>query len=85
MPNLTDLLGRRCDVASGTKVINCVAHSTLKLTERPPDCRLCSVDIQNTMRDAIAINEWLNEWKQEAIELLKLECVAKAIQDYFAR
>lgn len=66
-----ELLNRECGIGGGTKVTNCVMHMSLPLTNRPSDCRLCSTDIQNRLGIAIAINEWLNVWKEDAEKYLK--------------
>lgn len=72
MPNeLQELLTRHCDEGRGTKVINCVVHMGTNLTERPTGCQLCAGDTQNQLRLAIAINAWLNQWKDDAEAILK--------------
>ena len=68
---VAELLSRECHEGGGTKVINCIVHAGRVLTDRPTDCHLCSTDIQNRLRLAIAVNEWLNQWKDDATELLK--------------
>lgn len=68
---ISELLRRQCDAGGGTKVINCVLHMGISITERPDDCRLCFYDLRNHMRTAIAVNEWLNDWKQAAESVLK--------------
>lgn len=54
----------------GTTVTNCVVHMGMAITARPDDCRLCNADVRNTLSQAIAINEWLNEWKDDATAML---------------
>lgn len=68
---LEDLLGRRCDIGGGTRVVNCVAHSRRPLTERPFECSLCCVDVMTHLRLALGINEWLNKWKDDATEVIR--------------
>lgn len=85
MPSLEELLSRECHQLSGTKVINCVMHLPAPLTDRPPGCHLCSVDVQNRLRDCIAVNEWLNQWKQDAIAYLRARQVADERPDAFPR
>ena len=58
---------------AGTRVINCVAHSGLPLTNRPDDCRLCLADIKNQLALALRVNEFLNEVKDEAIAAMTTE------------
>lgn len=66
---ITDLLGRR--YIQGTTVTNCVKHIDLDLTKRPLEtCNLCRADVNNTLSRAIQINEWLNEWKDDAMKIL---------------
>lgn len=67
-PKVTELLERA--YTQGTIVVNCVGHSPMKITERPIDCRLCRTDQLNTLRRALAANEWLNQWKDDAAALL---------------
>jgi len=68
--DLQELLARECHEGGGTRVTNCVLHSHKAFDDRPYECRLCSVDIQNHLRVAVAINEWLNQWKDDATALL---------------
>lgn len=55
---------------SGSRVINCIQHASRDITERPDDCRLCLSDLRNHMNHAISVNKWLNEWKDDATQLL---------------
>jgi hypothetical protein len=73
MPSDTirEILERQCYAASGTKVTNCVRHMHLDLTERPTSCELCAADVRNRLSDAIAVNEWLNKWKDDASAILE--------------
>lgn len=64
-----ELLGRT--YAQGTTVVNCVAHMSMPITERPDDCRLCRADVSNTLARALRANEWLNEWKADAEKILR--------------
>lgn len=66
-----ELLARECYEASGTKVVNCMAHYNRLLTDRPASCPLCATDVSNRLSDAIAVNEWLNKWKDDAATLLR--------------
>ena len=72
---IAELLSRECHESGGTQVINCVVHMGRTLTDRPADCALCCADIQNRLRLAIAVNAWLNEWKQAAESILKTVAV----------
>jgi hypothetical protein len=67
-----ELLARQCEHTGGTKVVNCVQHMNLPLTERPTHCQLCSADVQNRLATAIKVNAWLNQWKDDATELLRV-------------
>jgi hypothetical protein len=69
MTSIEDLLERKFEV--GSRIINCVVHADMELTKRPDDCRLCLADLRNHMSLAIRTNEWLNEWKTDATEILK--------------
>jgi hypothetical protein len=73
---INELLLRECHEAGGTKVINCVRHMGMSLTSRPTNCELCATDVKNRFADAIAVNEWLNTWKDDAEALLR-----RAIQE----
>lgn len=64
-----ELLDRQYD--EGTVVINCIAHMSMKITERPDDCRLCLADLRNYMSNAISLNKWLNDWKEDAMKILE--------------
>lgn len=64
---LAELLQR--EYRSGTTVTNCMAHSG-DIAKRPDDCSRCRTDLRNHMNQAIAINEFLNTWKDNAAELL---------------
>lgn len=66
-----ELLSRTCDIGGGTRVTNCVQHMNRELTNRPTDCPLCASDVQNQLSRAIAINGWLNQWKDDADRLLR--------------
>ena len=55
----------------GTTVTNCVVHMNLSLLGRPANCHLCATDIRNTLSRAITVNEWLNEWKEDAEAALR--------------
>lgn len=69
MTDTTELLSR--EYHRGTTVTNCVVHIDMAITARPDDCRLCKADVRNTLSHAIAVNEWLNEWKDDATEVLQ--------------
>jgi len=68
---IQELIARECNEAGGTKITNCMVHQGRPLTDRPNDCRLCSSDVQSRLADAIAINEWLNKWKDDATKVLE--------------
>lgn len=69
MPDMVELLDRKPPIG-GTTVTNCVVHMGRSLLDRPADCRLCATDISNTLRRAITVNEWLNEWMEDATKIL---------------
>jgi hypothetical protein len=56
---------------AGTRVTNCVMHMGRKIDERPDDCGLCLTDLRNHFNYALAVNDWLNQWKTDAELLLK--------------
>jgi hypothetical protein len=66
-----ELLDATCDLGRGAKVINCVRHDNLPLTQRPNYCELCSTDISNHLNLAVAVNSWLNDWKDRAKALMR--------------
>lgn len=66
-----ELLERRYD--AGVSVINCMAHYGMPILDRPRDCELCATDVRNTLSSAIRMNEWLNEWKEDAEALLRAQ------------
>jgi hypothetical protein len=66
-----ELLSRTCDAQSGTRVTNCVMHMNISLLKRPANCTLCTADIVNQLMVAINVNQWLNEWKDDAEKILK--------------
>jgi len=68
MPNVEELLDRK--FIAGTRVTNCVLHMHTEITKRPDDCKLCLSDLRNHMLLAIRTNEWLNQWKDDATEIL---------------
>ena len=45
----------------GTRVINCLQHSNLPITDRPDKCDLCLTDLRNHMNFAVRVNACLNE------------------------
>lgn len=53
--------------SQGTTVTNCVMHSNQPITSRSDDCRLCRTDVVNVLSRALAANEFLNKWKDEAV------------------
>lgn len=55
----------------GTQVTNCLAHMHRDRTDRPTECALCSADTQNYLRRAIAVNVWLNTYKDDAERVLR--------------
>lgn len=55
----------------GTRVTNCVAHMGQPIDKRPDECRLCLTDLRNHLDYCIAVNEWLNRWKDDAEKVLK--------------
>lgn len=69
LATLDELLSRT--LSAGSRVTNCVIHMDRKITERSKECNLCNYDVANYLSRAIAINEWLNQWKDDATELLK--------------
>lgn len=68
---IADLLTRQCNIGGGTQVTNCLVHIRRSLTDRPSDCQLCSTDIQNRLRLSIAVNGWLNQWKEDATRMFR--------------
>lgn len=49
----------------GSRVVNCLSHSSRPLTERPDNCALCLSDLRNHLLFCIRVNEWLNtHWDQ---------------------
>lgn len=69
-----DLDGIRAKLAEefhgGSRVTNCVSHSSRPFDARPSDCKLCATDIVNHMMLAIKINAFLNEQNDAAKALL---------------
>lgn len=70
LAKIRELLARSCSEGSGTRVTNCIVHMHRNLTDRPSECHLCAADVSNHLRLAIAINEWLNRWKDDASAVL---------------
>lgn len=68
-----ELLSRICTEQSGTKVTNCILHMNVSILSRPANCTLCTADIVNHLMTAIKVNEWLNQWKDEAEKILRTE------------
>lgn len=44
----------------GTRVVNCVLHSSRPLTERPRECDLCRTDLENQFALSLRANEFMN-------------------------
>lgn len=68
MIDVTKLLDRK--YSQGVTVTNCVLHMGDDITKRPDDCKLCLSDLRNHMNRCIAVNAWLNTWKDDATEIL---------------
>lgn len=71
MADRVELLSR--EFPTGTSVTNCVAHMGLSILERDDDCRLCRTDIRNVLSRALRANEWLNEWKEDATAVFRVD------------
>lgn len=67
--SIEELLNRRYN--AGSRVTNCVAHMSMKFTDRPKDCKLCAYDVSNQLSLAVGVNEWLNKWKDDATKILE--------------
>lgn len=67
--DITELLDRK--YSQGVTVTNCVTHIGTDITKRPDDCALCLSDLRNYMNRCIAVNAWLNTWKDDATKLLE--------------
>lgn len=65
MNNLDVILQKRNEYNQGTRVINCVVHASINLTNRPDTCKLCIQDIKNQLSLAIRVNTFLNELLDE--------------------
>ncbi len=68
---VSELLARR--YGGGVQVTNCVIHMGLDITKRGDDCPRCLTDVRNVLHRAIAANEWLNQWKEDAEAVLRGE------------
>ncbi len=66
---VSELLARR--YGGGVTVTNCVIHAGLDITKRGDDCPRCLADARNVLHRAIAANEWLNQWKEDAESVLR--------------
>jgi len=64
------LVGRK--YGGGTMVLNCVSHMQMSILERPTDCNLCNTDVKNALARCHRINEFLNDWKDDAVGILAL-------------
>ena len=60
---------------AGSRVTNCVSHMSKPLTERPRDCDLCRTDLENQLRFAIRVNEFLNSKIERARAKFNLSTV----------
>jgi hypothetical protein len=68
-----ELLSRQYQ--GGSTVTNCVSHMRRSILDRDDECRLCRADVRNTLSRAIAANEWLNTWKEDAAKLIAADTV----------
>ena len=68
---IEEVVSRTCNLQSGTTVTNCVQHMGRAIISRPPDCRLCAADVASKLQVALAVNAWLNLWKDDAEKLLR--------------
>lgn len=62
---LETVIEKRKNFSAGSRVINCVAHMHLPITERSEDCHLCFVDMNNFIDYAVRVNEFLSELLDE--------------------
>ena len=46
---------------SGTRIVNCIAHSAKQWEERPMDCKLCRTDITNHLSYCYRVNDYLRD------------------------
>lgn len=65
-----ELLARSYDAK--LPISNCAKHKNVKITDRSIDCPMCAADMRDMMRAALAANQWLCKWQEDAIELLKI-------------
>ena len=67
--HIRELLKREIS-SRGTYVINCVEHSHIDMDKRSSTCKLCMLDLQNAWVYSVHVNEWLNEWRDDAKKIL---------------
>lgn len=50
---------------------SCTPHRLTPFEDRSIDCPLCAHQFRRVAQAALAANKWLNDWRDEAINLLK--------------
>lgn len=71
-PAVVDVL-RRDHVVPRPETKQCRSHASLKLTERPIDCPMCSYDVRAALQHALATNEWLDRWRTDMLSALEAQ------------
>ena len=68
---IRDIVSERFDPSA--RVVNCIVHMNLAITERPDGCRLCLTDIRNYIEYTLRTNAWLNDKLDRIREVLHVE------------
>ena len=61
----------RDHVALPPSAKQCRAHASVKVLERPIDCPMCSYDVREVLRAALAANEFLDRWRTDMLNALE--------------
>lgn len=69
-PAVVDVL-RRDHAVPNPETRQCREHASIKLTERPIDCPMCSYDLRAALQHALVTNEWLDRWRTDMLSALE--------------
>jgi len=50
---------------------SCTVHRLIPFAERSIDCPLCAHQFRRVAQHALDANRWLNDWRDEAINVMK--------------
>ena len=68
---LRELMARNFEPPRLESKTHCVQHAIVAIAARPiASCRLCALDVQEYVARTLHLNEWLNNWIDDARDVL---------------